>query len=370
MLPRVLPPEVLDLIVDHLHDQPTALEECCLVSKSWVPRARSHLFAEVEFNLSRCPIRLWTNAFPDPSNSPAHHTRRLWIYGLETTTASSTVLRQFDCIQELWVAAPVQDFSAPVSFDQLHGLSPTLKTLHLSDISAPASQVFNLICSFPLLEDLWLYFVTIFGGADGWDIPSTSPRLTGSLHLIDWDCSVSRGLLDLPNGLHFTEITASCRVEDTVSLVDLVSRCSDNLESLDIAYSSSSSVYFPDPKPFALSGATKLSHARFQCFGLNVRWITATLLTAQSPNLRKITIVVTSRDTPANLVGEKIRREWQDLDHLLDYLWTSRSVFPEITYSGRLVSQGFGELALRLLPKLASKGAVGRVGGCGQRSEE
>jgi hypothetical protein len=259
MLPRVLPPEVLDIIIDHLHDQPTTLEECCLVSKSWVPRARRHLFAEVEFNSGLCPIRLWTDAFPDPSNSPAHHTRRLWIYGLETITAAPTVLRQFDCIQELWVAAPIQDVSTPVSFDQLQGLSPTLKSLHLSDISAPVSQVFNLICSFPLLEDLWLYFVNILGGADGWDVPSTSPRLTGSLHLIDWDRSVTRRLLDLPNGLRFSEITVSCRVEDTDSLVDLISRCSDNLESLEIAYSSPCMSSFPPVAGQCLTIARSIS---------------------------------------------------------------------------------------------------------------
>ena len=29
-----LPPEILDYILDLLHDEPEALKECCLVSKS------------------------------------------------------------------------------------------------------------------------------------------------------------------------------------------------------------------------------------------------------------------------------------------------------------------------------------------------
>jgi len=33
-----LPPEILDYIVDLLHNSPNALKECCLVSKSWIPR--------------------------------------------------------------------------------------------------------------------------------------------------------------------------------------------------------------------------------------------------------------------------------------------------------------------------------------------
>ncbi|KAF9644814.1 hypothetical protein BDM02DRAFT_3067122, partial [Thelephora ganbajun] len=45
-----LPPEILDCIVDFLRDQPETLKQCCLVSKSWVSRARSHLFTNVEFS--------------------------------------------------------------------------------------------------------------------------------------------------------------------------------------------------------------------------------------------------------------------------------------------------------------------------------
>ncbi|KAF9645264.1 hypothetical protein BDM02DRAFT_3073690, partial [Thelephora ganbajun] len=44
-----LPPEILDYIVDLLHDEPETLKQCCLVSKSWVSRTRKHLFANVEF---------------------------------------------------------------------------------------------------------------------------------------------------------------------------------------------------------------------------------------------------------------------------------------------------------------------------------
>ncbi|KAF9644805.1 hypothetical protein BDM02DRAFT_3066647, partial [Thelephora ganbajun] len=44
-----LPPEILDYIVDFLHDTPETLKQCCLVSKSWVSRTRKSLFADIEF---------------------------------------------------------------------------------------------------------------------------------------------------------------------------------------------------------------------------------------------------------------------------------------------------------------------------------
>ena len=71
-----LPPEISDYIVDLLHDQPEALERCCLVSKSWIPRTRKHLFCEIVFR-NLADLKVWKDTFPDPSNTPTHHTRRL-----------------------------------------------------------------------------------------------------------------------------------------------------------------------------------------------------------------------------------------------------------------------------------------------------
>jgi len=104
-------------------------------------------------------------------------------------------------------------------------------------IAPKKSEVFDLVCSFPCLEDLAL---DSFGYVqDGpWNTPSTSPRLTGSLELrgmVEGMQSITRGLLDFPNGLHFTTIIVTWIVEEDVwSTVDLVSRCSDTLQSLTI----------------------------------------------------------------------------------------------------------------------------------------
>ena len=235
-MPSSFPPEILDLIVDHLHDAPTTLKACCLVAKSWVPRARRSLFAHVEFSSRRCPIQSWLNVFPDASNSPAHHTRALHLVGRDSIAAAiagpSTWLHHFCHVEKLQVA----NVSIPVSFVQLRGLSPNLRFLHLFYVSAPLSEIFALICSFPLLEDLWLHLISTWGEADGWEIPSTSPRLTGTLYLSDPIRTVTRGLLDLPNGLHFSKIMVSCLVEDAESVADLVSKCSETLESLVVAY--------------------------------------------------------------------------------------------------------------------------------------
>ena len=229
-MPRSLPPETLDIITDHLHDEPTALKLCCLVSKSWVPRSRTHLFAHVKFT-PEFPVGSWAEAFPDPFNSPAHYTRTLTVQDhLSTTTTGADAgrwIRSFHNVVHLHIG---QQPLAP-----FHGLSPTVKSLHLNFGRARLSEVFDLMCSFPLLENFSFFAYGYEDDLDGWTAPSTSPRLTGFLELrskagID---PIVRRLLVLPDGLNFTEVVVTCdKQQDVKSTTDLVSGCSNTLESL------------------------------------------------------------------------------------------------------------------------------------------
>ena len=76
--PEYLLPEIFDCIVDILHDKPETLKECCLVSKSWVPRTRKHLFADIKIRIID-DLKSWNETFPDPSTSPARHAKTLFV---------------------------------------------------------------------------------------------------------------------------------------------------------------------------------------------------------------------------------------------------------------------------------------------------
>jgi hypothetical protein len=241
MLPS-LPPELLDLIVDHSSDEPTTLNTCCLVSKSWVPRARSHLFAHVKFDSDErhggSSVDLWMEAFPDPSNSPAHHTRTLTISGLPAVIAVTTIpghawVRSFRGIIKLAMNTHWYD-DLEVSLVKLHGLSPILKSLCVDRSFIPFSEVFNLACSFPLLEDLSLcsFSSQQTQSHDLMDPPQTSPKLTGILQLAGDVLPIILRLLGLPGGLHFSKISTECGTKSLQLVVTLVSRCSETLEFL------------------------------------------------------------------------------------------------------------------------------------------
>jgi len=225
-----LPQETLDSIIDHLHNEPTVLKTCCVVSKSWVPRTRKHLFTHVTFNTSNFRMAQWKKTFPDPSNSPARYTRTLCVTNLKT-------LRAMDTDMGSWIHA----FCNVVHLEFLYvcravlaqfcGLSPTVRSLRLTHSTA---EVFDLICSFPLLEDLALINLYSEGGAEVWKAPSTSPKLTGILELRSPVVTrpAVRRLLDLPGGLHFSGIDVMFFDDEAESVKELISGCSSTLEFL------------------------------------------------------------------------------------------------------------------------------------------
>ena len=233
-----LPPEILDLIVDHLCDERTTLKACCLVSKSWIPRTRKHLFAYIRIDPTyRRRIQSWKQTFPDPSNSPAHHVSSLNFQSIHVDTLTDPDLgpwiRSFNHVETLRTRLEPSALDQ-VSLVQLHGFSPILKSLYLGQTSISLSEVFNLVCSFPLLEDLSLYTYGPTSDISDWDPPSTSPKLTGSLQIDGGIPSVARRLCDLPSGLHFSKMKLWCDKEDGTLTMDLVSRCSATLESFSI----------------------------------------------------------------------------------------------------------------------------------------
>ena len=150
--PHLLP-EILDYIADLLHRDSKTLNECCLVSKSWIPRTRKHLFAKVEFD-HEDDLGSW-KTFPDPSNSPGYHTRTLKI-------GCTQVVRAADAEVGGWIQA----FSRVASFDLsvqvnphptdlvaslalFYKLSPTLKSLRMHVVFLPYPGLFTLIRSSP-----------------------------------------------------------------------------------------------------------------------------------------------------------------------------------------------------------------------------
>ena len=361
---RCLPSEILDHIIDLLHDEFGTLKQCCLVSKSWVPRTRKHLFADIEFRFAS-DLGSWKKTFPDAATSPAFHARTLLAGCPRLITPSDGGeggwIRAFSGVRSLDVDGG-DDFlrASEICLTPFRQLSPTLKSLRIGPILVPFPGLFDFILSFPLLEDLGLK-----GRDDMWFdgddthgpqtvIPSTSPPLTGSLefHILGGAEDIARQLLELPNGLHFRELVLTWdHPTDLWWITELVERCSHTLESLDVTCTFrrtfihicvrtdnlTMSLVGCVPGSFDLSNATRLRDLVLRPGSQAVGWITTALQTIppQHRGLRQISIYVAYYLTTfgaevGQFLGEGTLRQWLDLDRLLVQFWESHSIRPRV----------------------------------------
>ena len=356
-----LPGDLLDDVVDFLHDAPDVLGNCCLVSKLWIPRTRKYLFADITFHKAES-LELWRKTFPDPSTSPACYTKSLSVGCPHAVTAADAQpggwIRTFSHVLHLNVDRLYDDGSA-VPLLLFRGFSPTLKSLHVHFDPLPPSQICDFILSFPLLEDL--NATACESSASDGDgshellhaVQSVGlPRFTGTLELPGTGIKlITRQLLSLPGGIHFRRLVLRWfKVEDLSLAMALVEACSHTLESLDIGHVSSctstyvwvrvnNSILFLVKlvsASFNLFKVTKLRDVVFRLGSLTVEWITMVLqtITPNHQDLQHILIYVNGHILPPvrpgvrvrETVGREVFRQWSDLDRQLVQLWESRSI--------------------------------------------
>jgi hypothetical protein len=182
-------------------------------------------------------------------NSPGYHIHTLKVGdGLKDAEWGSWTL-EFSRVQRVIATfSTISNNGIDNLLSRLRELAPSLKSLLISSPTLPYSQIFGLVVSLPLLEDLVLTHVRVFF-IDGneWDgLPTTvsspsstsSPPLTGTfrLSLLKEMLKPLRLSLDLPGGLHFRKIRlALCREEDLHLVAELVVASSGTLEFLDVA---------------------------------------------------------------------------------------------------------------------------------------
>ena len=234
-MPCDLPFDIFYYLTDFLHSK-KVLKQWCLVSKSLVPRARMHLFDRIQFKRPE-DLHRWKTTFREPANSPAHYIRSLRFHLTKRLTEEDVVwIRSFNRVVRLEIRN--DSYICPPrlggSFTPFHNLSPTLKSLSVDWIGLPLQEVFDLICSFPPLEDLR---VINFGRGRDKVIfrPLDLPAFTGTLVLEAMASGFARRLLESPNQLRFQKIVwKACFLYEFERMNDLVERCTDTLESVDI----------------------------------------------------------------------------------------------------------------------------------------
>ena len=330
--------------------------------------------------------------FPDPSISPARYTKRLLIGPLHIVT--TTDAEEVDWIRGFYrvVRLEMVDQSAyanesEVSLLPLHGISPVVKSLRVHFVVIPTSQAFDLILSFPLLEDLAV--VVHQGSIDDGDEPNVLPTIThpsgpvftGSLqlHLNRGIEPIARRLLSLPGGIHFRKLALTWYHERDPSLtMALVEKCSRTIETLDINCYLGTSIRYRcphndrlsspgGPAVIDLSKATRLKNVVFRATALNIDWVITGLRTIMPKHreFQRISIYVYFGPAFVGIVGTNARQtigekkfgRWLDLDHLLIRLWESHSIRARIILSSK-GNQDTSEFMGYLLPEITRRGLI------------
>ena len=380
-----LPAELVEKIVDLLRDDADTLKRCCLVSKSWIPLTRKHLFANIEFRSPEM-LQAWKDTFPDPSTSPACYTKslRVPVYSDDITLADAEEGGWIPTFSQVERFVMVIEEEQEISLVPFHGFSPILKSLDIHQVYSLSSYISGLIYSFPLLEDLSVAACCGFECDDDFNQqlagtwPSNLPPFTGCLGLYVGSGMgiIASGLQSLPSGLHFRELKLKLGNEADISFAtSLVEECSSTLRSLQIDYDDCMSVprcIYADGLPlFAdesscfvdLSKATGLRSVVF-LRSSDPQWIATTLrtITCNHRNFQQLSIhaqrTLDSEDLVAikDDIGEDGYIGWLELDHFLAQLHELHSTRLKLLFRGD--EQRARSCAELLLPEVMAGGIV------------
>ena len=250
IVPRI-PHDIIEEILNHLATDAGvgSLRPCALVSKSWTPSCRRHLFHTVDFTSKR--VDRWLKTFPIPEQSPAHHARilRIWVGGpgwvpdefFEHTPWFTNVHSIYLLGWEKFL-----EFRIP----SVWRLPESITSLTIGTCGVTVAEIRDIMALLPNLDNLSIRGPRLpvdrreLAGA-GTDLRG---RFGGKLELrnVRYDNKdVMSILLEIPTGLRFTEVEIEWTRNCLPSVVRLVQVCHKTIVKL-----SHTVTYYGKPHPF------------------------------------------------------------------------------------------------------------------------
>ena len=182
---------MIDVIIDHLHDDIQSLKACSLVCKTWTRSARFHLFSTLTVSRLGAIKRLLRSA-PAVISSIRHLHLRNQLWGIILP-----LLVGFESIKSLTLTGVSID---RMGADVLSGLCYNFSAavvVRLKDVEFDSSaQLFDFICAFPRLQRLAISFI---GTSDEFESdlpPPTAFSLSPHLYDLELDGACMDPVLD------------------------------------------------------------------------------------------------------------------------------------------------------------------------------
>lgn len=259
----VLPPELFDETLDHLWDDPKALQACSLTCRSWVPTVRLHLFRTIRLHSpSSCADFA---ALLHVSPSIAWCVRKLTISAsysgvdedqnaveddawVNTTQSIAHCLGAYGRVNTLALSRLRWSILDPATKDAFKAVFRSVKMLVLFEVRFRASgDVLEFLDAFPELEEL--YFHAVSWEFDTVESIASTDRLAypgDKMHLtylfLDPRSSptlVTEWVLSHPSEQKLRTIQLCWReMDNTKALGDLLKASGSSLERLQIEFPS------------------------------------------------------------------------------------------------------------------------------------
>ena len=250
-----LPLELIELIIDHLHDDKAALETCSLVSRVFLPRSQTYIFETIELrflhdvNKDRNIDSMRTLIPPDP-HGLLSHARKLSIPcpGLISPFHLEEILdylMAFSNIRELKFDLDPSHFISrdlTLAFRYFSHFRPVLRSLDLTTTATNPKDLVVFLTFFPFLEDVSISFCdsgpeTVPSSRVEEFDPNPLTPLRGALRVrtIPPDSEFIVELAKLPVSYHTLELGGNCMLPST-GIWELVAACAPTLRILKFSH--------------------------------------------------------------------------------------------------------------------------------------
>lgn len=252
IIPRV-PQEIVDEILDHLaaDSDPISLRSCSLVSRSWAQTCRKHNFYTVVF--ASKDTSKWLRAFPVPETGPAHFVRDLHFLawgGFETTDKFLDYIPWFTNVEKVYLSGYGR-LNPLYSILSLGTLPQSVTSLTINSDAITVTQIRDIMAQLPNLNDLSLSGTLLTRGRDTLLGIGTTLRgdFGGQLRLTKRQAHVNvvNMLLEVPTGVHFTEVHILSEYECLYPAVRLSEACGENLVRLTYSVGAFGKYHFFSP---------------------------------------------------------------------------------------------------------------------------
>lgn len=213
-------PEIIDMVIDHLHDDRASLRACASVSRNWLPACRFHLFRTLTVNDvegDACFKDLSSFLHGHPQIPP--FVRELYVMGTPGSTPSIALLGLGTLIAGLpnVHTLKLHNIKWHHLSNSADGLPFTqgLKRLHISStkIFGGTRPIFDIIALFPALEGFSMDYVYV---------PSEEMHLRDLPEMDLPDRKLKKVSMHashlMPQFLSYIQITSSSRTLETLSI--------------------------------------------------------------------------------------------------------------------------------------------------------